>query len=74
MHDFLHFSRLESHLEYLYEKNEEVSRRLEEYMTLLEEPKLQEQTARTHELATNLHHLASPANAPGVPPPSQTKP
>ena len=65
---------------HVQQKNEEVRKQLEEYQrkTALEESKLQEQTARTefHELASNLHHLASTKAIPGVynPPYSQLKP
>ena len=67
-------------MQHVQTKNEEVRRQLDEYTrkTLVEEAKLQEQTARTefHELATNLHHLSSTRAIPGVynPPYSQIKP
>ena len=76
-HDF--YAR-KSYLQHVQTKNEEVRKQLESFArkTALEEAKLQEQTARTefHELASNLHHLASTKVIPGVynPPYSQLKP
>ena len=76
-HDF--YAR-KSYLSHVQTKNEEVRKQLEDFArkTALEEAKLQEQTARTefHELASNLHHLASTKAIPGVynPPYSQLKP
>ena len=67
-------------MQHVQTKNEEVRKQLDEFTrkTLVEEAKLQEQTARTefHELATNLHHLSSTRAIPGVynPPYSQIKP
>ena len=76
-HDF--YAR-KSYIQHVQTKNDEVRKQLESYArkTALEEAKLQEQTARTefHELASNLHHLASTKAIPGVynPPYSQLKP
>tara|TARA_B110001450_G_C17503162_1_gene433241 strand:+ start:444 stop:635 length:192 start_codon:yes stop_codon:yes gene_type:complete len=57
-------------LSHVIRKNEEVRLQLDDFAnkTAMEEAKLQEQTARTefHELATNLHHLASTKAIPGV--------
>ncbi len=66
-HDF--YAR-KNYLQDVQTKNEEIRKELEEWAkkTALEEAKLQEQTARTefHELASNLHHLASTKLIPGV--------
>eukprot|EP00356_Strombidium_inclinatum_P011550 CAMPEP_0170481816 /NCGR_PEP_ID=MMETSP0208-20121228/2115_1 /TAXON_ID=197538 /ORGANISM="Strombidium inclinatum, Strain S3" /LENGTH=134 /DNA_ID=CAMNT_0010754587 /DNA_START=165 /DNA_END=570 /DNA_ORIENTATION=+ len=66
-HDF--YAR-KNYLSDVQTKNEEIRKELEEWAkkTALEEAKLQEQTARTefHELASNLHHLASTRIIPGV--------
>ena len=76
-HDF--YAR-KSYLQHVQTKNEEVRKQLEEFQkrAALEEAKLQEQTARTefHELASNLHHLASTKAVAGVynPPYSSLKP
>ena len=76
-HDF--YAR-KGYLQRVQATNEEVRKQLEEFAkkSAIEEAKLQEQTARTefHELATNLHHLASTKIIPGVynPPYSQLKP